>query len=163
MLYYDRIGLLSPAERSAAGYRRYGPDDDARLGAICRYRRAGISIEAIRRLLDAPRRPVVDALAERLLELDDEIRALRDQQRFILASLSGGRPLGVTPFLGGEQLVELLDRTGVTADQRAAWHAALERTDGRLHQAFLEFLCMPEAEIRRVRGAARGQRRAGEA
>lgn len=156
LLYYDRIGLLTPSARSAAGYRRYDAADDARLATICRYRRAGISLEAIHALLDAPRRALTDALAERLVELDEQIRTLREQQRFILGSLSGGRPLDAAPFLGGEQLVALLDRTGVDADRRAAWHAALERTDGDLHQAFLEFLCMPDDEIRRIREGARG-------
>jgi hypothetical protein len=35
LLYYDRIGLLSPTSRSAAGYRRYGPTEVDRLTRIC--------------------------------------------------------------------------------------------------------------------------------
>ncbi|MCU1614537.1 MAG: transcriptional regulator, MerR family, partial [Frankiales bacterium] len=29
--HYDRIGLLAPSERTAAGYRRYTPEDLDRL------------------------------------------------------------------------------------------------------------------------------------
>lgn len=52
LLYYDRIGLLSPSRRSAAGYRVYAEPDVNRLAAICRYRAIGLSLEQIRDLLD---------------------------------------------------------------------------------------------------------------
>jgi hypothetical protein len=29
--HYDRLGLLKPSDRTAAGYRLYGPEDFARL------------------------------------------------------------------------------------------------------------------------------------
>jgi DNA-binding transcriptional MerR regulator len=51
LLYYDRIGLLSPSGRSKADYRLYSPADCERLEAICAYRRAGLTMEDICSLL----------------------------------------------------------------------------------------------------------------
>jgi len=46
LLYYDRIGLLCPSGRSAAGYRLYSARDKERLALICSYRQAGLALEA---------------------------------------------------------------------------------------------------------------------
>ncbi|EKD38479.1 MAG: transcriptional regulator, MerR family, partial [uncultured bacterium] len=40
LLYYDAIGLLSPAGHIQGEYRLYGPSEEGRLEQICRYRRA---------------------------------------------------------------------------------------------------------------------------
>lgn len=45
--HYDAIGLVSPAARSAAGYRLYTPDDVARLQEVVAYRRLGFGLEDI--------------------------------------------------------------------------------------------------------------------
>lgn len=45
--HYDAIGLVSPAARSAAGYRLYGPDDVARLQEVIAYRRLGFGLDDI--------------------------------------------------------------------------------------------------------------------
>jgi len=153
LLYYDRIGLLRPSARSAAGYRHYGSADVARLASICHYRRAGLPLAVIARLLGSPHPDLVEALATQVTELDDEIRRLRAQQRFILASLRIEGGLARAPFLSGDQLVELLERTGVSAEQRVRWHAAFEALDGDQHQAFLEFLCIEEDTIAALRGS----------
>ena len=52
--HYDRIGLLSPSERSAAGYRRYAPADLDRLHQVLLYRELGFALEEIATLLDDP-------------------------------------------------------------------------------------------------------------
>jgi MerR family mercuric resistance operon transcriptional regulator len=49
--YYERIGLLPPPERSAAGYRHYGDADVDRLTFIVRSRSLGFHLEEIRSLL----------------------------------------------------------------------------------------------------------------
>jgi DNA-binding transcriptional MerR regulator len=52
--HYDEIGLLSPSNRSAAGYRRYDDADLERLQQIRYYRELGFSLEEIATILDDP-------------------------------------------------------------------------------------------------------------
>jgi DNA-binding transcriptional MerR regulator len=52
--HYDRIGLLTPSERTAAGYRRYTPADLDRLHRVLVYRELGFPLEEIATLLDDP-------------------------------------------------------------------------------------------------------------
>nr|WP_294846425.1 helix-turn-helix domain-containing protein [uncultured Sphingomonas sp.] len=49
--YYEKIGLLSPPERTSGNYREYGGDHLARLSFIRRARDLGFSIDAVRELL----------------------------------------------------------------------------------------------------------------
>ena len=51
--HYDRLGLLSPAERSEAGYRRYGLAEVERLYRILALRGLGFELAEIRTLLEA--------------------------------------------------------------------------------------------------------------
>jgi DNA-binding transcriptional MerR regulator len=52
--HYDEIGLLSPGDRSSAGYRRYDDADLERLRQILLYRELGFTLEEITAILDDP-------------------------------------------------------------------------------------------------------------
>ncbi|MBP2703865.1 MerR family transcriptional regulator [Microbispora sp. RL4-1S] len=52
--HYDEIGLLSPGERTVAGYRRYTEPDLERLQQVLFYRELGFSLEEIAVILDEP-------------------------------------------------------------------------------------------------------------
>jgi DNA-binding transcriptional MerR regulator len=56
----------------------------ARLEGIVLYRDAGLPLEAIRPLLDAPADRGRDALTARLAQINHEIHTLRQQQRVII-------------------------------------------------------------------------------
>jgi MerR family transcriptional regulator, thiopeptide resistance regulator len=49
--HYDEVGLLTPGERSHAGYRHYGRADLDRLAQIVVYRRLGFSLTEVAGLL----------------------------------------------------------------------------------------------------------------
>jgi MerR family transcriptional regulator, thiopeptide resistance regulator len=52
--HYDRIGLLSPSGRTAAGYRQYASADLDRLHQVLLYRELGFPLEEVTTLLDDP-------------------------------------------------------------------------------------------------------------
>src|SRR3954466_16304094 len=55
--HYDRIGLLSPSGRTAAGYRQYAPADLDRLHQVLLYRELGFSLEEVATLLSGDADP----------------------------------------------------------------------------------------------------------
>lgn len=165
LLYYDSIGLLRPSRRAKGDYRRYGPEDAKRLGQICLYRRAGLSLGDIARVLDAPAGGLAAILERRLDQLNQDISRLREQQRFIIAILKNPgleRRVGV---MNRQAWVELLAASGFGEEDMRRWHAEFERLAPDNHQEFLEFLCAPAEEIELIRAwsrqGARGERPTG--
>jgi DNA-binding transcriptional MerR regulator len=75
--HYDRIGLLRPQQRTAAGYRLYGEQELLRLQQILTLRYLGFSLKRIGELLDRPNfdlaaslRVQERVLRERMAELE---------------------------------------------------------------------------------------------
>jgi MerR family transcriptional regulator, thiopeptide resistance regulator len=52
--HYDAMGLLSPALRSEAGYRRYSAEDLGRLQQVLFYRELGLPLKEIARVMSDP-------------------------------------------------------------------------------------------------------------
>ena len=52
--HYDRIGLVRPSDRTAAGYRSYDVRDLDRLHQVLLYRELGFPLEEVATLLDDP-------------------------------------------------------------------------------------------------------------
>ena len=94
---YDRLGLVSPS-RTAGKSRRYSMRDVAQLREIGRLSAEGISLEGIRRILELENE--VGALRGRVRELEaalaDEL--LRRPGRRVFAAGEDG---GVTPLRAG--------------------------------------------------------------
>lgn len=67
--HYDEMGLLPSFSRSEAGYRRYSPDDLARLQQVLFYRELGLPLREIARLLDDPSVGTGEALARQRDEI----------------------------------------------------------------------------------------------
>jgi DNA-binding transcriptional MerR regulator len=95
--YYERIGILPEARRSAGGYRLFGEDDVSRMTFVRRAQAFGLQLEEIRELLEIRDRGLcpcgharamlrdkldtVDAQMEELSRLRSEIEALVDDTR----------------------------------------------------------------------------------
>ncbi|PZQ22035.1 MAG: transcriptional regulator [Sphingopyxis macrogoltabida] len=97
--YYERIGLLPPAARTAANYRSYGPAHRSRLAFVRHSRDLGFTIEEIRSLLDLSDHPTRDcAEADRIASahLDQvegkiaQLTTLRDELTRIVGRCRGG-------------------------------------------------------------------------
>jgi DNA-binding transcriptional MerR regulator len=157
LLYYHRLGLLRPPARSPAGYRRYGPDEVRRLEAICTYRRAGLSLRAVARVLDGGSGGLAGVLEQRLAELDEELTRLREQQRLIAELLQRPALLRRARVLDKRTWVELLRASGFSEADMERWHVAFERNAPAKHRRFLELLGLPPDEVAAIREwSARG-------
>jgi len=151
LLYYDKIGLLSPSLRSAANYRLYSEGDVERMERIDVYRRAGLSLKAIRRVLDSGQGAATDLLGARLQALNEEIRGLRRQQQMIVDLLQSEVALRSTRTLDKEGWVAILRATGLSDEDMERWHIEFEKLSPQAHQDFLESLGLEDDEIGRIR------------
>jgi len=156
LLYYESIGLLKPAARSAANYRRYGEQDLRRLQQICAYRHAGLTLADIGGILDRRETDAAGVLKRRLLALDGEIETLRAHQRAILRLLKTDS-FGRKKMITREKWVGIMKASGLTEADMHRWHAEFERAAPDEHQEFLEFLHIPAEEVRTIRDWSRKQ------
>ena len=75
--YYDRIGIVSPGERTEAGYRLYGPEDEGRLRFVKQAKALGFSLDDIRGLMAAAERGCCgDVLPELDRLLEEKVAAI---------------------------------------------------------------------------------------
>lgn len=151
LLYYDRVGLLPPSGRTAAGYRYYTAKDVRKLGDICRFRRAGLTLDDIQALLAAKGKPRPRVLEERLRVLDDQILEMKSKQSLLLNMIKGVAMGAPPPKVDRDMWVAMLRAAGVDDHGMACWHAEFERRAPEAHQAFLASLDLPAPEIQRIR------------
>lgn len=85
--YYEQIGLLSPAARTASGYRQYGEDVLDRLAFIRAAQAIGLTLGEIRSIIalrdrgETPCEHVVDLLRTRADDIARTITDLKALQR----------------------------------------------------------------------------------
>lgn len=83
--YYDRIGLVSPPERSPAGYRLYSAEDEGKLRFVKQAKGFGFSLDQIRGLMAAAEEESCGGVSSELNSLldgkIDEIAAQIDELR----------------------------------------------------------------------------------
>jgi DNA-binding transcriptional MerR regulator len=75
--HYDELGLLSPSDRTRAGYRLYTDDDLTRLQHVVVYRRLGFALEEIALLLAHPE-TVEDHLRRQRAAVTSRLGELRE-------------------------------------------------------------------------------------
>lgn len=151
VLYYESLGLLQAARRSAANYRGYTDREAQRLEQICTYRSAGLSLEDIRMLLERPESDAASVLKRRLVELEGEIEKLRGHQKDILKLLQGKGLFGRKKMMTKEKWVGIMKAAGFSEDDMHRWHVEFERAAPEDHQEFLGSLHISPDEIRRIR------------
>lgn len=151
LLYYESLGLLKPARRTAANYRSYGESDLHRLQQICIYRDAGLKLDHIRSILAHPENDASAVLEQRLVELSAEIEKLRNHQQAILKLLKHKTSLRRTKMITKQKWMSIMQASGFSDAEMQRWHVEFERSAPEEHQEFLEFLHIPGDEIRSIR------------
>ena len=158
LLYYDRLGLLRPGQRSSANYRLYSPAEAQRLEQICLYRKMGIPLEEIRRLLRSPaRNTAVEILRKRLQSLDREIAELGRQQRCIVEILKQKTIHREAIVINKVRWIEIMRAAGLSQQDMTNWHAQFEKMEPEAHQEFLESLGIAADEIKAIREHSRSR------
>jgi DNA-binding transcriptional MerR regulator len=150
VLYYESIGLLRPPRRSDGNYRVYAAKDLDRLRQICTYRDAGLTLEDIRSLLNAPRNDAQGVLERRMVEIGRAIEHMREHQRAI-ARLLNSREMREERMITKEKWTSIMSGAGFSEEDMRRWHMEFEKTAPADHQEFLEFLHIPAAEIKTIR------------
>ncbi|GAM10898.1 HTH-type transcriptional activator TipA [Geobacter sp. OR-1] len=151
LLYYDRIGLLSPSGRSGANYRCYSDADRERLASICSLRQAGVDIEGIRAILASSGDDPGAVLQRRLNEIGGEIQALQTKQRLLAGMLRLKGEGGPKSALDKEMFVSMLRAAGMDDNAMKQLHVEFERREPQAHHAFLLSLGISENEALQIR------------
>ena len=158
LLYYDRLGLFKPSSRSHAGYRLYAQADIERLEEICLYRKIGIPLSDMKKLLDTSgTTSALEILQRRLRKLDREIANFRRQQHTIVELLKLKQLHQGVEMLNKERWVEIMRAAGLKDEDMHNWHVQFEKMEPEAHQEFLESLGIEAAEIYKIREWSRSQ------
>jgi len=102
--HYDEIGLLTPADRSPAGYRMYDASDLVRLRSILLYRELAFPLETIAGLLDVPAPEQAAALRAQRELLGRKARRLESVMRAVdrtLEAMEKGETMGTDELFEG--------------------------------------------------------------
>ena len=153
LLYYDEINLLKPSSRTTAGYRLYDQKCVKRLENILLLRRAGVSLEEIKSIIDVMDQvDVVGVLMKQLDEINHQVEALQQKQTLIVRIIEQVKGQTKVNGLEPNSIQRLLSFiTGTTTRNKEEWHLFFERQNPKLHHQFLALLGMNEDEIHAFR------------
>lgn len=151
LLYYESIGLLKPASRSAGNYRRYGETELRHLEQICLYRNVGLKLSDIRSIVSRSGGDAEQILRRRLVELNGEIQTLRTHQRAILRLMQNKNAFRKVKTMTKDRWVAIMKASGFSEADMHRWHIEFEKSAPEDHQLFLEFLHIAPDEVRSIR------------
>lgn len=151
VLYYERVGLLKPANRSENGYRWYGEKEVTRLKSILSYRSFGLPVQQIAPMLERKQSVKQEqTLRNQFNALEQEIQTLRQQQKAILMLLEEPELLEQNQ-LTKARWVEIMRGAGFNEEDMSNWHKQFEKIEPDAHQEFLESLNLDAEEIAKIR------------
>ncbi|MFE7618951.1 MerR family transcriptional regulator [Streptomyces sp. NPDC057496] len=108
--FYSDRGIVVPAHRTPAGYRRYGPDAVARLALVRTLRELGLGLDEIRQVVDREL-TLGEVAAQHAAALEVQIGILR-LRRAVLTTAAGRDPM--TP----EEMERMHRLARLTGDER---------------------------------------------
>lgn len=155
LLYYGSIGLLPGSGRTAANYRTYTDADCQKLGQICTYRAAGLTLAQIKALLDGPQSGAAALLQSQVHNLNREIDLLRDRQKLIVRLLLNWQAQESRGPVDKAAREKLFNAAGFSDRDQRQWHRDFELASPDKHEAFLTSFGYSAAEIAAIRSWAR--------
>lgn len=151
LLYYAKLGLLTPSGRSPSNYRLYSQQDLKTLEQIMLYREIGIKLCDIQQILDSKDHNLTPVLEHRLIKLNSEISLMRHQQQRIVNLLQDHSQLASTKTMNKQQWVAILKASGMDEAAMRQWHIAFENSLPQAHTDFLESLGIDAQEIEMIK------------
>ncbi|MDF2631900.1 MAG: putative transcriptional regulator [Caproiciproducens sp.] len=155
LLYYESIGLLTNSGRTPSNYRKYSETEAQRLEQICIYRKAGLPLDTIKKILNGTWNNATVLLEKRIHELNDEINTLREQQIVTVRLLLNCQVEESTGSIDRNGWVQLFKDAGFDDYEQWRWHRDFEATNPISHQLFLARVGFHSDDIDRVRTWAR--------
>ena len=153
--FYDEIGLVRPAGRTASGHRVYGPAEVERLQKVTSLRGLGLSLDEIRAILDGGPSllEVIDLQAARLRQQIAQARAIVERLDDI------ARVLRAHGRVDSDELLQVMEAIHMAekyySDEQLEWLRQRREEVGeeRIHGV--------EAEWPRLMAEVRGKMEAG--
>lgn len=111
--HYDAIGLLCPAQRTAAGHRRYNAANVTRLQLIVSLRAVGLPLNVIGALLDDPEYDPLSAVEQHLAQLHGRIareQALCERLEGIITFTRSGNVISTEALLDAIHLTTMIEQ-----------------------------------------------------
>jgi DNA-binding transcriptional MerR regulator len=150
LLYYDRIDLLKPVSRTSSGYRLYNNESLKQLDLISQYRKIGIKLVDIKKILDSRQSVLNIMLDKRLLDVENEIAELQKQKKLIEGLLNSVE-IDKSRRLDVYKWIEILKASGMNNEDLSRWHAEFEKNTPEAHHAFLLWIGLSEKQVLSVR------------
>jgi DNA-binding transcriptional MerR regulator len=119
--HYDEIGLLTPKQRSAGGYRLYSDGDLLRLQQILVGRALGLSLEEIRRSLDDPRFDRRKTLLAQREALRNRVHETERMIKAIDAALAATKTTNRRGTMNFKELFDGFDPSVYEDEVKARW------------------------------------------
>jgi MerR family transcriptional regulator, thiopeptide resistance regulator len=129
----------------------FSRDDVNLLKKICTYRDMGVSLNEIKNILNEEATDVKNILEKQLININEQIKKLRNQQNKILEILKIKDKNLESRYLNKETWVNILRMSGLDDEGMENWHKEFEKNAPEAHQDFLESLRLSEDEIKKIR------------
>jgi MerR family transcriptional regulator, thiopeptide resistance regulator len=154
--HWDEIGLLQPAERSAAGHRRYSPDDVRRLYRIVALRGLGLSLEQVGEALEREGPDLRAAVAAHLVRVEEELAHARDLRRRLRGILDAFDRMGEPST---DQIIDAIEV--MTMSEQYYTPEQLEQLDARARELGEEGMAKAQQDWADLMAEMDAERRAG--